>query len=124
MLDDGRRLDLVSEVLDQQLVDFIHRPMGNVDGLVLELRAGEPPRVSRIETGGVTLPRRLRGPLGRWLEAAARRWGATRGEPFRIPWSRVKNVGIDVEVDLDADATPAWHWEHRLSRVASRIPGG
>lgn len=123
-MEDGQQVDLVAEILDQQLMDFIRRPMGSVDGLVLELREGEPPRVSHIETGGVTLARRLHGPLGRWLASAARRWGATRGEPFRIPWSRVKKVGIDVEVDLDADATPAWHWEHRLARAVSRIPGG
>lgn len=122
-MEDGRRVNLVVEVLDQQLRDFIGRPMGNVDGLVLELRDGEPPRVSHIETGGVTLARRLRGPLGRWLAAAARRWGGTHGEPFRIPWSQVKCVGLDVEVALDADATPAWFWEHRLARLVARIPG-
>jgi hypothetical protein len=123
-MDDGHALDLVNEVLDQRLVDFIGRPMGCVDGLVLELRDGEPPRVTHIETGGITLSRRLREPLGRWLAAAARRWGATRGEPFRIPWGRVKHIGLDVEVDVDADGTPAWHWEHRLGRIVQKIPGG
>jgi sporulation protein YlmC with PRC-barrel domain len=122
-MDEGRRVDLVGEVLDQQLVDFIGRPMGNVDGLVLELGEDEPPRVSHLQTGGVTLARRLHAPLGGWLAAAARRWGGTRGEPFRIPWERVKRVGIDVEVDLDADATPVWHWEHRLGRLVARVPG-
>jgi len=123
-MDDARVVDLVGEVLDQRLVDFIGRPMGCVDGLVLELPDGEAPRVSHIEIGGVTLGRRLRDPMGRWLAALARRWGATRGEPYRIPWSRVKHVGLDVEVDLDADATPAWHWEHRLGRFVQKIPGG
>ena len=28
-MEDGRRVDLVAEVLDQQLLDFIGRPMGN-----------------------------------------------------------------------------------------------
>lgn len=123
MIEEGRRVDLVGEVLDQQLRDFIGRPMGNVDGLVLELREGEPPRVSHVETGGITLARRLHNPLGGLLAAAARRWGATRGEPYRIPWSRVKEVALDVELDVDADATPAWHWEHRLGRIVERIPG-
>lgn len=122
-LGEGRQLDLVGEVLDQQLLDFIGRPMGMVDGLVLELRDGEPPRVSAIETGGVTLARRVRRPLRTLLAACARRWGGTRGEPFRISWSVVKSVGIDVEVDLDADRTPALHWEHRLGRIIARVPG-
>jgi sporulation protein YlmC with PRC-barrel domain len=119
---DGRQIDLVAEVLDQQVLDFIGRPMGKVDGLVLELVEGEAPRVSHLALGGVTLARRLRAPLGAWLEAAARRWGASRGEPYRIPWAKVKQVGLEVEVDVDADATPALYWEHRLGRVVRRIP--
>jgi sporulation protein YlmC with PRC-barrel domain len=114
--------DLVAEVLDQQLLDFIGRPMGKVDGVVLELREGEAPRVSHLAVGGVTLARRLRAPVGRWLEAAARRWGGSRGEPFRIPWERVKQVGLEVEVELDADRTPALYWEHRLGAWVRRIP--
>lgn len=124
MIEEGRELDLVGHVLDQQLLDFIGRPMGMVDGLVLELRGpDQPPRLSHIEVGGVTLGRRLHDPLGRWLAAAARRWGGTRGVPFRIPWEKVKEVGLNVEVDLDADATPAMYWEHRIGSVVRRIPG-
>ncbi|MBV9110347.1 MAG: hypothetical protein JO306_13125 [Gemmatimonadetes bacterium] len=123
MIDDGRELDLVTEVLDQQMLDFIGRPMGMVDGLVLELRDGEPPRVSHIEIGGVTLGRRLRNPFGRWLAAAAKRWGGTRGEPFRIPWEKVKFIGLDVEVDVDADKTPAYYWEHRVGNLVRKVPG-
>lgn len=114
--------DLVGTILDQQVRDFIGRGMGMVDGLVLELRPGEAPRVSHIEMGGVTLARRLRNPLGRWIAAAARRWGATRGEPVRIPWEKVKRVELDVELDVDADALPALHWEHRLRRAVEKVP--
>src|SRR3954468_11339454 len=123
MIEEGREYDLVGHVLDQQLLDFIGRPMGMVDGLVLEIRDGEPPRVSHIEVGGVTLARRLKKPLGGWLAALARRWGGTRGEPIRIPWETVKSVGLDVEVEVDADRTPAMYWEHRIGRVVRGIPG-
>ena len=123
MIDEGRQYDLVGDVLDQQIVDSIWRPMGMVDGIVLELREDGPPRVSHIEVGGVTLARRLHDPLGRWLAAAARRWGGTRGQPFRIPIAKVKAIALDVEVDIDADTTPAYHWEHRLGSVVRRIPG-
>ena len=77
MIEEGRRVDLVGEVLDQQLRDFIGRPMGNVDGLVLELREGEPPRVSHVEAGGVTLARRLHNPLG----------GYSEPDEYRLPWN-------------------------------------
>lgn len=124
MIEEGRELDLVADVLDQQMLDFIRRPMGMVDGLVLELGDGSgPPRVSHIEAGGVTLARRLYRPFGGWLAAAARRWGCTRGQPWRIPWEKVKEVALDVEVDVDADTTPAFHWEHRMGDIVRRIPG-
>jgi sporulation protein YlmC with PRC-barrel domain len=119
----GRHYDLVAELLDQQLLDFIGRPMGKVDGVVLELREGEAPRVTHLATGGVTLARRLRAPFGPWLAAAARRWGARGGEPYRIPWAKVKQVGLEVEVDEDADRTPALYWEHRMGRLVRRVPG-
>jgi hypothetical protein len=54
----------------------------------------------------------------------ARRWGIGRGEPFRIPWSQVRDIGIDVEVDLDVEQTPVLAWERWLSKhVIGRIPG-
>ncbi|HEX6751094.1 MAG TPA: hypothetical protein VF092_27640 [Longimicrobium sp.] len=123
MIDEGRQYELVGDLLDQQIVDSIWRPMGMVDGIVLDLSGDGPPRVSHLEVGGVTLARRLHNPLGRWLAAIVRRWGGTRGEPFRIPIGRVKAIELDVEVDIDADTTPAYYWEHRLGRVVRRLPG-
>jgi hypothetical protein len=123
MIEEGAEYDLVGHVLDQQIVDFIGRPMGMVDGLVLELRDDGPPRLSHIEIGGVTLGRRLGGRIGRLLEKAARRWGGTRGQPYRIPWERVKDVELDVELDVGADQTPAYYWEHRIGHLVRRIPG-
>ena len=118
-------MDLMRDVLDKQLVGEANEQMGKVDGLVLELRDGAPPRVAFIEVGGVTLARRLKGPLRAALAAAARRWGAMRGEPFRIPWSRVYEVRqTEVVVTLEADETPARAWEHLVrDRIVARIPG-
>ncbi|HEX8903789.1 MAG TPA: hypothetical protein VF771_02970 [Longimicrobiaceae bacterium] len=123
MIEEGREFDLVGYVLDQQILDCVGRPMGMVDGLVLELDGHGPPRVSHIEIGGATLAQRLYKPFGPLLGALARRWGATRGVPFRIPWEKVKAVELDLELDLDADQTPAFHWEHRLGRIVRGIPG-
>jgi len=118
------RVYLVRDVLDEQLVDRKGRRMGKVDGVVLELREAQPPRVSALEVGGMALLRRLPLGAGRWIAPLARRWGLRRGEPYRIPWSRIRDVGIDVTVDVDAPATPAYVWERWLRRhVIGRIPG-
>ena len=113
----------LAEILDQQLLDRDRRHMGMVDGLLLEMRDGRPPRVTHILVGGETLGRRLSRPIGWIVVAFARRWGAQRGKPYRIPWSAVRDIGVDVTVDLDARETPAFHWEHLVGRFVRRVPG-
>ena len=94
-----------------------------VDGLVLEMREGGPPRVTHILVGGVTLARRLSRPI-RWMALwFARRYGLRGGEPYRIPWSAVRDVGVNITVDLDARDTPAHYWEERAGRLVRRVPG-
>jgi hypothetical protein len=51
-------MDVVREVLDKQLVDRHHRPMGRADGIVVEIRNGQAPRVMYLETGPATTARR------------------------------------------------------------------
>jgi sporulation protein YlmC with PRC-barrel domain len=111
---------LVSDVLDKQIVQR-KKKLGKVDGLVIVLREGQPPRVAFIECGTAVVARRL----GRWCERLAlalnRRFGV-RAEPrYRIPWSKVKEIDIDVEVELDEH--PLLAWEEWLSEhVVGRIP--
>ena len=91
--------------------------MGMVDGLVLEVREGRPPKVTHILVGGVTLGRRLSQPI-RWLALwFARRYGVRGGEPYRIPWSAVRDVGVSITLDLDAHDTPVLYWEDRAGRL-------
>ncbi len=117
-------LGLIRDVLDNQLVDRNGRKMGKADGLVIELRKGKPPKLAYIEVGGPTLAARIHPRLGEWVMRLARRFGES-GEPYRIRWSRVKSVGIDIEVELDAEKTPVLAFEHWLrEHVVSRIPGG
>jgi hypothetical protein len=115
---------MIRDVLDKQLVDRQQRKMGKVDGIVVELRDGKPPRLAYITVGATTLAQRLHPRLAQWLAALARQWGIGRGEPFRILWSQVRDIGIDVEVDLDVEQTPVLAWERWLSKhVIGRIPG-
>ena len=113
----------LGEILDQQLLDRDRRHMGMVDGLVLEVAEGRPPRVTWILVGGVTLGRRLSPPISRLVVALARRWGGQRGKPWRIPWSAVREVEVDITVDLDARGTPALYWEELVGRLVRKVPG-
>ncbi|AUB38217.1 hypothetical protein COO91_04182 [Nostoc flagelliforme CCNUN1] len=48
-----------------------------------------------------------------------------QSKPFQIPWSKVRDVGIDVEVEVEPEATPALEYEKWLrDRIIARIPGG
>src|SRR4051794_14511699 len=117
-------MDVVRDVLDNQLVDRDQSKMGRVDGVVIELRDGQPPRLAYIEVGTVVLARRLHPRLGRWAAALGRRWGLNQGQPYRIPWSLTRDIGIDVELDVKAGETPILDWERWLrEHVVERIPG-
>ena len=121
-------IHLVRDVLDKQLIDTKHAPMGKVDGLVLELRgddAGQQqPVVAAIENGWPVLARRIHPRLGRWVASIGWRFGLRRGRIFRMPISRVRSVSRDVETTLVAEGTPILEWERVLRRrVVSKIPG-
>ncbi|MDQ3813318.1 MAG: hypothetical protein M3347_05145 [Armatimonadota bacterium] len=117
-------MNVIRDVLDNQLVDREQTPMGKVDGIIVELRDGAPPRLAAIEVGLPTLARRLHPRFAHWIIAWGRRWGLHHGESFRIPWNKVKDFGIDVELDLDAHETPALAYELWLrEHIIKRIPG-
>lgn len=117
-------MNLTRDILDQQVVDRTGQRLGKVDGVILELRDGEPPRVAAIEIGPVTLTRRIHPRLAQWLGDWLRRHGPRSDGTLRIPWSKVRAIGVDVRVDLIADGTPARAWEEWLrEHVVRRIPG-
>ena len=114
---------LVRDILDKQLIDASNQNAGKVDGIVLELRDGQPPLVRYIEVGPVTLARRLNRHLGEWVARFDRRFGEARGAPIRIPISRVTLDEPSLRVDLVADKTPIMAFEQWLRRtIVSRIP--
>jgi hypothetical protein len=56
--------------------------------------------------------------------ASARFGGEAHGEPLRIPWDQITDVGVDVEVAIDVESTPLHAWRRWLSdKFFSRIPG-
>lgn len=115
-------MELGRQILDQQLVDRSDLNIGKVDGVLLELRDDGPPRIAAILTGGHLLARRLHPWIERVVAAITRRCGLPVVEPLRIPWSRVKKIGVDVKVDLAADEAMPWeHWVR--DHIVRRIPG-
>ena len=117
-------MDLVRDLLDAQLVDRHGRNIGRVDGIVLNLRHGSPPRVAAMEIGAVTLARRLH--VERWFRAVMSRISPVSIEPVRLGLETIRDVGVDIELDVDADSDPGLlRLEKWLERhVISKIPGG
>ena len=113
-------MELGLAILDQQVIDRHDHAMGKVDGVVLELRPGEPARVTHIVVGGTTLLWRIHRGLARWAE---RRRGAD-GRAAMIPWNQLLRVGVDVKVDVDSAQSPALYWERWVrDHIIRRIPG-
>ena len=88
---------------------------------MIVLRSGKPPRVGYIECGAAVAARRL----GRWCERVAlalnRRFGVREKPRYRIPWSKVTKIELNVEVDIDEHPLLAWE-EWLREHVVGRIP--
>ncbi len=121
-LKDG--IELARDILDKQVVDCDETKMGRVDGLVLELREGRPPRVDSIEMGGVVLARRIHPRLARFVDGWRRRFGIRKTAVYRVPWSAVEEItSYHITLDVAALDTPAFDWEHWLQdHVIAHIP--
>ena len=52
-------MDLVRDDLDKQLGDRQGKPIGRIDGIVMEIEEGRQPRVVAVEVGSVAQARRL-----------------------------------------------------------------
>ena len=118
-------MDLLRDILDKQVVDREQVKIGKVDGLVAEIRPDMPPRIVAIELGSITLARRLGRQPGRWIAWLATRLGGERhAEPHRIVWSKVRGIGVDIEVDIDVRRTAIFDWQDWLrDHIIGRIPG-
>jgi hypothetical protein len=118
-------LRLVHDILDAQLCDRCHEKIGRVDGLLLELRDGRPPRVATIVIGGAERAVRV----GRWMTWLRGMMGAlTRrrvDRVSRVPFSAVRRIADAIELDVDGTTLESGHLERTLAeRIVRRIPGG
>jgi sporulation protein YlmC with PRC-barrel domain len=117
-------LELARDLLDKQVVDREEIKMGRIDGLVLEMREGKPPRVDHLELGSVVLARRLHPRIERWVDALRRRIGVQKTGRFRVPWSAIQEITpYHVKLDLEALKAPPFAWELWLrDHVIDHLP--
>ena len=116
------KMDIVRDVLDKPLVDRNGRQMGRVDGIVLDLSAGEPPRLSSVLIGPTALGFRLHPAIGRWIGALERAFNVDQGRPVTIDFRSVTDVGRDIKLDVTVSETMADVVERRLRAWLSNIP--
>ena len=97
------------------VVDRYRRRLGKVDGIVAELRSGQPPLLKCIESGWPVKARRLHPRLG---VRVARYFPV-----HRIPWDKIRDIGTDIDVDIDGAGSRLMDSEKKLRRILKRIPG-
>jgi hypothetical protein len=116
-------MDLIRDCLDKQIEDRLKRRMGRVDGIILELETGRPPRVAYVELGITTLVNRLSRRLGKVVARFLKSLNISP-DPYRIAWGKLKVELNTVDADVEAEKTPALEWELWLrKKVIGRIPG-
>jgi sporulation protein YlmC with PRC-barrel domain len=117
---------LVRDILDKQMVDKEQNRIGKADGIVLSLSESGAPKVAFIEIGSLTLSRRLGRRPHRWMLRLRHAAGAeSAATGFRVPWGKVRDIGVDIEADVDRFDTPLERCQDWLRRhVIKWIPGG
>lgn len=114
-------MDLIRELLDIQVRDRHFRKIGRVDGIILEWRQGQPPRVVAIEMGGAVLAKRIHRRLRRWYETLGR-WWHFRTEPIRVEARHISSVDLTATLDLDGKTDQSILATERS--LAARFRGG
>ena len=119
-----RRLLLVHDVLDLQLLDRHEAKIGRVDALMLVVEVGKPIRVKSILVGGPVRQERV-GPWAVWLGRMLRRLSrSTQDGASEIPFAAVRRIADSIELDVDEDELASGHAERWLcDHVVRRIPG-
>ena len=114
-----RKLLLMRDIVDNQLVGSEGERITKAAGVEVELREGARPVVRALLVGPEPLARRI-GPRVGWL--VQRITGG--GREVRIPWEEVEDVGADIELNIPAHRTGATHAEDWVrEKIIGRIPG-
>jgi hypothetical protein len=116
-------VDVVRDVLDTAVVDRNGREMGRVDGIVLALRDGQPPRLDAILIGPIALGERLHPAVSRLAKAFERWLGLGAGRPVRVDFGDIESFEHKVRIRLAIGETAADAVEQRLRAWVTKLPG-
>ena len=97
------------------------RSTGSSPSCARARRRGSP----SSRSAAIALARRLGPRLGRLVSRlSARLGGAAHRDPCRIAWHRVRDIGVDIGLDLDVHDTTVFDWQDWLrDHVIGKIPG-
>jgi len=116
-------MDVVHDVLDKHITDRNGREMGRVDGILLDVRPNEAPRLAAVVIGASALGFRVNPIVGRWVHGVEYGVGIGEERPIRIDFSHVAEVGEKVKVDVTVAESGAETLERRLREWILKIPG-
>jgi hypothetical protein len=118
-------MHVIRDLLDKQIVDRDEEQLGRVDGLIAEIPANGPPRITQLEIGFVPLARRIHRRFEGFAESWHKRFGVRRSARYHIEWSQILDVNVHhVKVDVCVADTTAFDWERWLRKhVVEKIPG-
>ncbi len=120
----GRVVDAALALLDHQIEDREHRPIGKVDDLELVAHDGTL-YVDALLVGVSALAARLDGLVGAAVIAMHRRLHPERDpQPRRIPWKAVSEIGSSIQIARDeTELAPNLLERWVDEQIISRIPG-
>ncbi|HEX2698583.1 MAG TPA: hypothetical protein VHM89_00060 [Acidimicrobiales bacterium] len=120
----GRQLWAVLHLLDRQLVDREGRMAGKVDDLELAVdETSGQLHVAAVLSGPGALAQRLGWHrLGGWLRSAHAAVSPGDGDPVRIPFNVVSDIGDHITLGLDHErvgsaSAERWFREHVVSHL-------
>ena len=116
-------MDVAHDLLDKHIVDRNGHELGRVDGIVLEVRPGEPPKLSDLLIGASALGCRVNPTFGRWVHALEHALGLRSVRPMRIDCTRIEEIDDKIKIDLSVGDTTADVVEQRIRTWLLKLPG-
>jgi len=116
-------MDVVRDLLDKSVVDRDGRPMGRVDGVLLDQQPNQPLRLSAIVVGPAALGDRLHPALGTLVRNLERRAGLDRNRPAHIAAADIEKIERTIRLRLAIGDTAVEAVERRVRAWISRLPG-